>query len=143
MSDSHGSEHPPLPAPHRRRWASVVMGIVLLLSGGVIGGSITGAYLFQRFIDVIHHPEEVPARLVSRMNWQYGLDDEQAEKIEAILSEGQQQLVEIRDRNYPDVMATLDDTRDRVLAVLHEDQKEKFIRNFNRIRDALVARPAD
>jgi len=137
------SEHPPLRVPRPRRWMSVFMGVLLLICGAVIGGSITGVYLFQRFLDVVHHPEEVPARLVSRMAWQYGLSDDQTRKIEAIMTEGQRRLVAIRDRAYPEVATVLDETKAQVMQVLDEKQQERFNRKFDQIRKTLVALPAE
>lgn len=129
--------HPRLPA-RRRRWISLVMGVLLLVCGGIIGSSITIAILFDRLMMTIHEPEKIPPRIVSRMRWVYGLDDEQAERIEVIYTELQRELVRIRDQSLPEIEAAMETARVEVTKVLTPEQADDFAERFDNFRERLV-----
>lgn len=119
------------------------MGLLLLFSGIVIGASGGVVFFSSRVLEALHHPERVPPRMVGRMEWQYGLDDQQSEEMLAIFTDLQEELVQLRDEDYPHVSRLLDDTKARALEILDEDQREKFSRQFENIRGALVVPPRE
>ncbi len=139
-TDSTPQESHKLPLPKRRRWFSIVMGLSLLVCGGVIGSSVTMYILFDRLMMTIHEPERIPHRIVGRMRWGLGLDDAQAEKIEAIYIDLQKDLVAVRDRALPDIEREVNEARQAVTEVLTPEQAEEYNRNFGRVLKALLPR---
>jgi hypothetical protein len=127
-----------LPLPKRRRWFSILMGVSLLLCGGIIGSSVTVYILFDRLMMTIHEPERIPHRIVGRMRWGLGLNDAQAEKIEAIYTDLQRDLVAVRDRALPDIEREVNEARQAVTEVLTPEQAEEYNRNFGRMLKALL-----
>ncbi|MFM1920379.1 MAG: hypothetical protein RLZZ303_2013 [Candidatus Hydrogenedentota bacterium] len=120
------------------------MGVMLLVCGGIIGSSVTIAILFDRLMTTIHEPEKIPPRIVSRMRWVYGLDDEQAERIEAIYMELQRELVRIRDRSLPEIDAAIEAARLEVMGALTPEQAAIYAEKFDQFRKTMVperARP--
>ncbi len=118
------------------------MGLLLLLCGVIIGASLTAAFGFNRLMATIHEPETIPPRIVARMKWNLSLTDEQAEQVEAIITDLQRDLVSIRDRNLPEIERELEQARTEVLEVLTPEQGKIYNRGFEKLRDTLVPKVA-
>ncbi len=118
------------------------MGLLLLLCGVIIGASLTAAFGFNRLMATIHEPETIPPRIVARMKWNLSLTDEQAEQVEAIITDLQRDLVSIRDRNLPEIERELEQARTEVLEVLTPEQGEIYNRGFEKLRNTLVPKVA-
>jgi hypothetical protein len=75
----------PLPLPRRRWRLTVLLGLVIFVSGGACGFGI-GMWLEKRhFLEVLHHPERGPERIVTRMRSRLQLDDRQTRQVQALV----------------------------------------------------------
>ena len=63
----------------------MLLGLVIFVSGGVCGVGIGIWFEKQHFLEVMHHPERGPERLVARMQSKLQLDDQQTRQIQAIV----------------------------------------------------------
>jgi hypothetical protein len=79
----------------------------IFLSGLLVGVGITLLAVRQGMLYGIHHPEEMPVRVVARLRRPLSLSDEQADRIESIIRQRQVHLQEIRRRYQPEVEAEL------------------------------------
>jgi hypothetical protein len=102
----------PLPAvPRRRWWLTLLMGLVIFVSGGVCGVGIGMWLEKQHFLEILRYPERGPERIVARMQSRLQLDDRQARQVRAI--------VEKR-------VAALQDVHRKVVDPLLVEQLEQF-----------------
>ncbi|MEW6347631.1 MAG: hypothetical protein AB1646_01090 [Thermodesulfobacteriota bacterium] len=126
---------PDLPvAPKRKRWRSVLFGVIILLGGMVIGSGSTLIVLHKLVISAIHHPEQVPKRIAKRISRKLDLSKEQAAKVQAILIERQKALLAIRREVYPRVEAELRQARDQVAAILEPEKAQSWRNRFEELR---------
>lgn len=81
------NEHPaPLPTAPRRRWRlTLLMGLLMFVSGGVCGVGLGMWLEKQHFVEIFRYPEKGPERIVARMRSRLQLDDRQAEQVQAIV----------------------------------------------------------
>lgn len=125
-----------------RPWLrQTIFAVVLLICGALIGGAATARFLWNRLLDGIQHPEQVPALVAHRMDRRLGLNDEQHTAILKILTHTQEQLVAVRRETYPKVSAILDETRTSVAAILSPEQSQKWESGFTQLRDTLLPPP--
>jgi hypothetical protein len=124
-----------LPRPPHRRWVRLLLALVVFLSG--VGVGVGGALIVvrNRVLHAIHHPDEMPALLAVRLRLRLRLSDEQVQRVEAIFTQRQRALQDIRRRVQPDVEAELERVEQQVAAVLDEQQRQAWQRHFQQLRD--------
>lgn len=127
----------PLPVVEkpRRRWLTVLLGILIFGAGFASGAGVTIIAAVHRLQYAIHHPEEAPERVASMLQRKFGLDDAQKAQVEAIVKKHQVELVTIRQEFQPRVMTQLEQIRNEIGQVLSESQREKWFKMFDDIRD--------
>lgn len=126
-----------------RPWLrQTIFALVLLVCGALIGGAATARFLWNRLIDGIQHPEQVPALVAHRMDRRLSLNDEQHTQVLKILTHTQEQLVDVRRESYPKVAAILEETRTAVAAILSPEQAVKWEAGFAHLRDTLLPPPS-
>ncbi len=134
--------NPDLPvAPKRRRWKSVLLGVIILLGGLVIGSGGTLIIVHKLVISAIHHPEQVPKRMAKRISRKLDLSREQTAKVQAILIERQKALLAIRREAYPRVEAELRKARDQVAAILEPEKAASWKNRFEQLRTQWMPPP--
>jgi hypothetical protein len=137
MNDSvlQESSQPVRPmVPRRKRWRSVLLGIVILLCGVVIGAG--GAVIVIRHVvlHAIQHPEEAPQRITNRVRRMLDLSEHQAAEVKKILTERQKAIVGLRRQIQPQVEKELEKVKEDVAAVLKPEQAKKWRERFDRLR---------
>ncbi|MCC6143939.1 MAG: hypothetical protein IT368_09045 [Candidatus Hydrogenedentes bacterium] len=125
----------------RRRWLSIFLGAIILTCGMVIGSVITVSYLWNRVLDHIQNPDQIPARITERLERRLDLTADQAQAIQEILTERQNGLLAIRAQVYPQVQAELNRARDEVAAVLNDAQADQWRKMFENLRHKLTMPP--
>ena len=116
-----------LPAlPRRRWWLSVVLGLVIFVSGAVVGGGVTLLVAVNQVREMVMHPEKAPGRIVARLRSRLNLNDEQAGQVEQIVKRHQAAIVDIRREVQPQVLRQLDEFEREVGDVLTPDQQKKW-----------------
>jgi hypothetical protein len=116
-----------LPAARpRRRWLSIVLGLVIFASGAVVGGGATVLVAVRQVREMITHPERAPDRIVARLHSKLKLNQEQTKKVEQIVKRRQAALMEIRREVQPQVIEQLDLFEQEVADVLQPDQKQRW-----------------
>jgi len=113
-------------APRRRRWLSILLSLIVFLSGVVIGGG--GALLVVRnqVLRAIHHPEQTPPRMAARLGRRLGLSPEQVQRVEEILRARQARVQAIRAEVQPRLEGELTGLEQEGAAVLDEAQKAQW-----------------
>jgi hypothetical protein len=125
---------PPAPPP-RRRWLTALFGILIFVGGTACGAGLMLLVVDKRIQHAIHHPEEAPQRIATRLKWWLGLDADQRAKVEAIVSKHQVELMKIRREVQPKVVEQLGQVRDEISGVLTDSQRERWMKLYDEVRD--------
>jgi hypothetical protein len=137
MSTSPADIAEPLPvaAKPRRRWLSVLLGILIFGGGFATGVGVTIVTAVHRLHYAIRHPEEAPARVASTLKRKLSLDEAQTSKVESVVAKHLQVLIAIHNEFLPKVMEQLRQIRDEIGESLDETQREHWYRMFDEMRD--------
>ncbi len=123
-----------LPAAPRRRWRSLLLALLIFVSGLIVGGGLTLIRVRHGALWAIHHPEEAPPRIAAHLRWKLGLSDEQTEQVEQIVRKRQQALQAIRREVQPRVTAELDRVEAEISGMLNDAQRAKWHKLFTQLR---------
>jgi hypothetical protein len=132
--DSPSASHAVTPPPRRRWWLRLVLTLVIFVSGALVGTGGTVLVIRNRVLSGIHHPEQMPQRMVNRLRWPLGLSEEQAVELEQVFERRQASLQQLRRRFQPELEAELDQIEVEVADVLDEEQQKRWQEYFGHIR---------
>jgi hypothetical protein len=130
--------------PTRRgtTWRSWAAGLVILLSGIVVG-SVGTLALVRHIVPAHRKPADaVAADMTRRLTRKLDLSGQQAAEVKAILSARIAELHRIRDAAIPQAVEQLQSIRQEISAVLDESQREKWERHVTHMEEALPPPPA-
>jgi hypothetical protein len=131
----------PLPAalpapPRRRRWLSLLLTLVVFVSGLILGGGAVGISIRNQLLSAIHHPERQPAVIAARLRRSLRLSPEQTQQVEQILTARQAALDSIRREVQPRVVGELDLVEGQIAEVLDSRQREQWHHSFRQLRES-------
>ncbi len=110
--------------------AKAIAGVVLVFVLGAVCGGV-GTYLVQRS-KMDHFISGGPAAreelLIKRLAERLSLDERQLAQIRPIVHETHEAIRNVRQQSRPQVEALINDSQQRISALLRPDQKEKFER---------------
>ncbi len=109
-----------------RRWLSVVLGVVIFLSGVVVGGA--GAFIVLREVTLyrLHNPEKRILQDTKVLQRKLGLTEEQTRDVLAIFSRYLKKFQQFRRETRPGLDAKIESLKAEVAAVLQEEQAQKW-----------------
>ena len=123
------------PHPIRRRIGMKVLLSLVIFSSGAIAGTCATLILIRQQVHYrIHHPEEMPGKVASRIQWKFDLSDEQTKQVEAILADRQQAIQQIRREFQPQLERQLDQLEEEVADVLDDTQSATWQEWFQEMR---------
>ena len=128
-------------APRRRGWRTLLLALLIFVSGLIVGGGTMLITVRHRALRVLHHPEEVPARIAARLRWKLGLSDEQTQQVEQIVRKRQQALQAIRREVQPRVTIELDRVEAEIAITLDDAQRAKWHALFAKLRETWIPPP--
>lgn len=128
-------------APRRGTRRMVAAGLLILLSGILIGTAI--GFRAARFTDPLSlfAPDTVSRRISRLMKFQLGLTEEQRTKVEKILEEHRTKLEVVRLKMLPEVDPLIESLRKDVEDVLTPAQAENWNAKFHELRDKWRPKP--
>jgi hypothetical protein len=141
MSDSFALPPAALPPRRRRRWLRWLLWSIVFGSGFVAGIGLTLIGVRKGMLEAVQHPETMPKKVAQRLRRPLQLSDEQMRRIEQIVAERQQALLQIRIRVQPDVDAELDVIQREIAQVLDEQQRTKWEQLFRQLRSTWLPPP--
>jgi hypothetical protein len=125
----------PLASKPRRRWLSLLLGILIFGGGFATGVGFTIVTAVHRLHYAIHHPEEAPARVASTLQRKLSLDKAQTSKVESVVAKHLAVLIAIHNEFLPKVMEQLRQIRDEIGESLDAKQRERWYKMFDDVRD--------
>jgi hypothetical protein len=127
--------------PKRRRWLSVLLGLVIFVSGLAAGSGATLIVLRNRMLQSIRHPEGEPARIAQLLRRKLDLTSSQTAEVEEIVRARQAALLRIRRDVEPRVVAELDEVEAQIAGVLDDRQQTKWHQMFGDLRATWLPPP--
>ncbi len=129
------------PRPRMRRWLLVLLGILILVSGMVIGSGMTVIIARKKIIHAIRHPEKVPERITVRLKKKLNLSGDQTEQVKEILTRHLRSIMEIRQETRPRILKELNVMRNEIAKVLNERQARLWRKRFEALMRVLPPPP--
>jgi hypothetical protein len=130
------------PKRGRRIWKAIAL-LLIFLAGAGTGIAVTIFVAVHRLEYAVHHPENVPPRLTKYLKRHLDLNPSQAVKVEAILTDRQASLGNIRRQVDPQIQHQLQLLRAQIAGVLNDSQKLKWFEIYDRAHVRWVPDMAD
>ena len=141
MTQGHEGHEHVLP-PTRRAWGmpGLLMSAVFLLSGAIIGGTVTFLMIYEpeRFGPPV--PGEMPAKIVRKLRGDLALDESQAKQIQEIFVRGEREMDVIREKLAPEMDAHRAKLEEEVAALLRPEQLEAWREKCLEMKERFEAR---
>jgi hypothetical protein len=99
-----------------------------------VGTGLTLMAVRHGMLELIHHPEKMPAKVAQRLRRPLRLNEEQVAQVTQILGKRQVALDEIRVRYQPEIEQQLDLIEAEIAEVLDDGQREIWHRMFENKR---------
>lgn len=132
----------PAPSPRTRTFRMLAAGLLILLSGILIGGAIGFRVARVRDPLTLFDPDSVSQRIARLMKFQLHLSDEQCASVEAIFERHRAQLDAIRLKMLPEVEPKFEALRKDIESVLSAEQATLWNAKFHEIRDKWRPKPS-
>jgi hypothetical protein len=117
----------------RRRWVwTILLALVIFVSGVLVGGGLTFKAITSGFKRSFQDPAVSAERITHRMKKQLDLTDEQAAQVQRIIFERQKAFQSLRKQVRPQIEAQIEKTRQELTAVLTPEQARKWEKQFRR-----------
>ena len=123
------------------RWRMAFFALVILIAGIVIGASLMIIFGRQQMMRRSHAPEIAVERMMRELIEHLDLTAQQRQAIKPILIEHMERLQQIRMEVRPQIQAQLASLNKEVSALLDEDQKQQWQREFQRLQNQFHRRP--
>jgi len=120
----------PLARPRRRWMRTILLALVIFVSGILVGGGLTFKAVTTGFKRFFQDPEALAENITHRMKKRLDLTDEQAVQVRRIILERQKAIQSLRKEIQPRLEAQIENTRREVAAVLTPEQARKWEKRF-------------
>lgn len=118
-------------------WRMAFFGLIILVAGIVIGGSLMLIFAPKKLIQPPPSPEFRTLRMIPPLRRDLGLDPEQAEKIKPVLDKYMQKLATIRIEARSEIAETLNQMNQEIAAILTDEQQQRWHREIDRLQREL------
>jgi len=122
----------PVIRPRRRRIWSILLALVIFISGVLVGGGLSFKLVTGGFKRYFQDPAVSAERITQRMKRQLDLTEEQAVQVRRIIFEQQNSFQSLRKQIRPQLDAQIEKTRRELAAVLTPEQARKWEKRFDR-----------
>jgi hypothetical protein len=117
----------------RRRWIwTILLALVIFISGVLVGGGLTFKVITNGFKRSFQDPAVSAERITQRMKRRLDLTDEQTVQVRRIFLEQQKEIQSLRRQIRPQLEAQFEKTRRELAAVLTPEQARKWEKRFAR-----------
>jgi len=117
----------------RRRWVwTVLLALVIFVSGVLVGGGLTFKVITSGFKRSFQDPAVLAEHITLRMKRRLNLTDEQTFQVRRIILEQERAFQSLRKQIRPQLEAQIEKARRELTAVLTPEQTRKFEKRFDR-----------
>ena len=116
----------------RRRWIwTVLLALVIFISGVLVGGGLSFKIITSGFKRSFQDPAVSAERITNRMKKRLDLTEEQVVQVRRIILEQQKAFQSMRKQVRPQLEAQIEKTRRELATVLTPEQARKWEKRFN------------
>ena len=116
----------------RRRWVwTVLLALVIFISGVLVGGGLSFKIITSGFKRSFQDPAVSAEHITKRMKRRLNLTDEQAVQVRRIILEQQEAFLSMRRQVRPQLEAQIEKTRRELATVLTPQQARKWEKRFS------------
>ena len=130
----------PRTAPGRGR-VSLLLVIVIFVSGGLVGAGLAVIFQPQKALRVRKSPGEIRDRLTRKIAEGIGLSDQQSEQVRQIVDERMKDLQELRLELQPRMKRQAGVLHKKVAALLDDQQRPKWDKLYAELHQKWFNRP--
>jgi hypothetical protein len=117
----------------RRRWGwTLLLAIVIFVSGVLVGGGLTFKVITSGLKKSFQHPAVLADLITHQMKKRLDLTEEQTVEVRRIILEQQKVFQSLRRQVQPQVEAQIEKTRREMATVLTPEQARKWEKGFGR-----------
>ncbi len=124
---------PKPPVRKKRRWRAIVLGLVILVSGFLLGAGASAVYCWK-MLHIIQTPGAAAEKITKRLRWKLGLSEQQTEEVRTILIDREKAITSIFREITPQLRGELKRTREGVAVVLNPAQAKRWRKHFGRMQ---------
>jgi autotransporter translocation and assembly factor TamB len=126
-----------------RRWIrTLLLGVIIFVSGALVGGGLTFKVIATEFKRFFQEPEALAESITHRMKKKLDLTDDQAVQVRRILLERHKAFQALRKEVQPRWKAEIESTRRKMAAVLTAEQARKWEKGFRRFSKFWLPSPS-
>lgn len=141
MEQNIANEIPLVSGPRRPWLRSLLCGLAILVSGIVIGAVAAAVMLQNRPAKDSFFRERSPEKIAAHMQKEYGLDDDQKQKVQSVLADHMKRFSDMRSEMQPRIEAEHEAFRAAMEQVLTPEQAGRWRADFERMRRPWHDRP--
>lgn len=132
---SSSADPPPLVARPPRRILRTVLGVIaVFVAGCLVGATTTVIVIHRHHVEVMQHPERLPAMMLRVMRHDLNLSDEQANRIERIFQTRHRAIDLLRAEVQPRFEHEFDLLEVEVGEQLDDAQREQWLQRIRSFR---------
>ncbi len=109
----------------KRHWRSV-LGVALVFGLGLLSGAAVATYVHFRFLARPDLPDKMGAIALRHLTRELDLTETQQQVVRETMEESRRELRALRQKMGPQMDATFQKTRDKIRAVLNEEQRKQL-----------------
>jgi nicotinamide riboside kinase len=110
-----------------KKWQTIISVILVFLLGSLAGALVTHRIYQHRVESIIKgEPKPITELIVQRLNHDLHLDSTQLEQLRTIVKETRAEMKNVRKQFRPKIEEILARSQNKVRAILHPDQLEKY-----------------
>jgi hypothetical protein len=121
-------------AAKKARWKSILKGLVIFISGAVIGSALTVHVGHRLMFEALGHPDRMAERFTKRLRRELNLSDVQTGQVRRILNKHAEEVSRIMEETRPRMEEQFEMMHAEVSTVLDEDQKIKWDEHYEKMK---------
>lgn len=143
MSENESPSQPCIPRSRTRwrLWLHILLALVILICGTIIGSGVTIYVFSTRFVSSLQNLDAFPVRMSERMRARLGLNDEQTDKIRAILEKRHEGYAEYIGGMQSWFDKELESLEEEIAPILSPKQSTAWKKRTDLLRKFLLAAP--
>ena len=119
-------------------WVQVITLLVVFAAGIGVGAVTASRYVLARMQHYRAHPEALPSQITGSLTSRLSLNDEQSEKVLAIITHRHGRIEAVRQASAPEIHSEFDLMEQEIANVLEEHQRLRWHETAQWVRESFL-----